>query len=366
MPEQRLETAEHTVNFLDKIGSAEVLADPESRKDFILELSTDDFSNWLVRINGMARGVVPGEREIDGQNVHTALMEPPEAEDKEPLLVATLEAAKSILTNTGDVEEALARTSLLFSGAINYIHPFADGNGRTSRVLGFLTFEGYDGSAESAERLKEVMGKDGGIAFQNNPGLLTSFLDRVTVTRHKPSNAKIWPARVNSDTFAGESLGQEAVAHLSESARHKAAKVVSDPDLGEYAITAYMVEHDLIPKGVDLTKSRYAEVSELEYLSKFEDKDVDGAFEELRSMKKDRVLNFINAMSNPDDYPIHLSSDRDRTRFEDRDTTIYEYYSELVKEYSHLYTEEGPMVRRMRERRAQKAGAIAVREPELV
>lgn len=71
---------------------------------------------------------------------------PPEPEDKQPLLEAALNGAKQVLSKEDDPNKGLEDASLIFSGAINYIHPFEDGNGRTSRIVGFLTKEGYDGS----------------------------------------------------------------------------------------------------------------------------------------------------------------------------------------------------------------------------
>jgi hypothetical protein len=51
--------AEYTAGFLDKAQAPEVLADPQSRKEFILNLDYQAFENWLIRINGMARGLTP-------------------------------------------------------------------------------------------------------------------------------------------------------------------------------------------------------------------------------------------------------------------------------------------------------------------
>src|SRR5271157_1330805 len=128
MSEERNKNADYTAEFLDRIHAPEVLDSPDNRKEFIENLDYDSFADWLKRINGMSRGQKVGERSIDGELVEVMTLMPPEPEDKIPLLNATLDAAKQILEENQDTQVALDRVSILFSGSINYIHLFGDGN----------------------------------------------------------------------------------------------------------------------------------------------------------------------------------------------------------------------------------------------
>ena len=358
MSESRLENADYTVDFLDKIGGTEVLADPQTRKEFILGLDYTGFRGWLVRLNGMSRGVPVGERGIDGISVEVPTLMPPEPEDKEPLLEATLHSAQSILSREGNEAEdsSLEDVSLLFSGAINYIHPFSDGNGRTSRVAGFLTKEGYDGSDEAKQRLKAVMGDKGRNAFQNNPGDLTRWLDAKVLKARKPEGVSNWPIRVMPDKFADEPLGEAAIHNLGPEAQIKAEKVIRDGDFGDLAATKIMFERGLLPEGTDFGDKKFAWVKPDKYFAKFTDEDVEAVMQESRSMRRERVLTYIDAIENPDSLQIHLTEDTDSTRFQERDTTLHDYYAEYVKEYSSLYTERNPYQRRS----DQRLGNVAV------
>ncbi len=334
MSENRVATADYTVQYLDRVGTAEVLAIPEDRKEFILGLGYDDFKNWLIRINGMARGMPNSEREIDGPTVITPNMLPPEPEDKESILEASLEAAKSILNSRENTEEALRDVSLLFGGVVNYVHLFNDGNGRTSRIAGLLVREGYDGSENARGRLRAVMGTSGDVVLQNNPFDLTPWLDMQTVRANRPKNANGWPVTVRTTDNAGR---EPAMDHLTPEAREKIRRVLHDYSTAAFAITATMIERGLLPEGVDFTDRAVVGVSREAYLKNFTDDDIEAASQWSRTFRRERVLTFIDAMRHPDHYPIHLTEYTDNAFGQERDTTLRDYYADFIEANSRLY-----------------------------
>jgi hypothetical protein len=355
MPEQRSEHAQTTIEFLDRVNSAEVMAAPESRKEFILGLDYDNFRGWLIRTNAMTRGIDPKQHVIDGTSVEVMSLMPPEQEDKEPLLQATLKGAQEILAKGENTQKALDDASLLFSGAINYIHAFSDGNGRTSRVIGYLTKEGYDGSVEAQDKVKKIMADKGSIVFQNNPGLLTKWLNQRVTHGHAPKGASKWPLYANPDLFVGEPFEDEAMAHLSPESRAKAEKVLRDGDFGSLAVTKIMIERGLLPDGTDFGEKNFVWVDQKDYFAKFSDQDIDAVFNESKLMRRERVEAFIEAMVKPESFSIHMTQETDQVRFQDRESTLRDYYAEVFIDNSKLYTERNALQRRHDQRTGSTA-----------
>lgn len=344
IPADRETQERKLVRFLDKTGAKERIGIPQNRKDFLLNLNTSQLEEWLTRINGISRNIAPKDRKVDGESVEVPSLMPPEPEDKKELLDKTLVAAKSILFNVKDPQEALDTVSLLFSGSINYIHPFADGNGRTSRIVGYLIKDGYDGSPQAQKNLAAIMGENGRNVFCNNPDSLTNFLTGATVREFK-SDAYSQPFRLLVDTMAGEPLGDEAVGTFDPDTQEKLQKTMRDPHFSPYATAKIMFERGKIPEGVE-TNAGFAWVAPENYFSKCNEEDINAIIDTSRQMRKERVLKFIEAMKNPDKFPIRLTERSDDVRFEDRDTTIKDFYEEHQREYSSLYSPKNPVVRK--------------------
>lgn len=156
--------------------------------------------------------------------------------------------------------------------------------------------------------------------------------------------------------MAGENIDHKALEHLSQNSQLKANKILRDHDMGSEAITKVMIERGLLPDGVEFKDKAFVWVDYNIYFSKFNDEDIDAAMAESSAMRRDRVQYFIDAMVDVASFPIHLTADNDNTQFIDRDTNLHDYYSELIREYSKIYTPRNPLQRR----RDQKACAVAV------
>lgn len=163
--ENRDEQFQKLVDFLDKINAKEVLGDGEERKGFIESLDFNGFKDLLIRVNGIVRDIPIGKRKFDGTTVRltgwTKGYVPPSYEDKEPLLEEVFFRAKGL----DDIKDE----AFLISASINAIHPFADGNGRTSRLAYFLIGWGYHGSEEEKSKLSKILGDNGRDGLDVNP-----------------------------------------------------------------------------------------------------------------------------------------------------------------------------------------------------
>ncbi len=138
-----------TVKLMERLHAAETFSTPEHSKKFLDSLSYEDFKKWTGLVNGVERGIPRSERgQVSDSYVlsENPLMgteveyQPPHKDFRDPLLKMAFEKAQSI-----DDPETAALTLGL---AINAIHYFEDGNGRTARMTYALLSRGYNGSSE--------------------------------------------------------------------------------------------------------------------------------------------------------------------------------------------------------------------------
>ncbi len=137
------------VALMERLGAAETFATPEAAKQFIEAHSYEDFSSLLNRLNGLQRNIPTSGRHMDGGGFvqQTGALsgssiehQPPLKEDREPLMRHAYEAAQQ----APSPEDA----ALILGLSINAIHPYEDGNGRTSRFTYMLLEHGYNGTDE--------------------------------------------------------------------------------------------------------------------------------------------------------------------------------------------------------------------------
>lgn len=130
----RKEMRERLIRFFDKTDMFEKFQDLLRSESLEDKIAFDEFKNFLIRINGILRDINIKDREFDGKDIilhgFNEDYEVPDDKDKESLLLKTYEAIFNI-KDKNDLQ-------YLIPVAINAIHLFADGNGRTSRVMHLL------------------------------------------------------------------------------------------------------------------------------------------------------------------------------------------------------------------------------------
>jgi hypothetical protein len=121
---------------LELLGLNEMLAQPDSRRVFFAELGDEEYAKLLGYINSVMRKQ-PIQYDYGDSSPNFLVTPPPE--DKAPLMEQTFKTIRSILGNHElDERAALRRAGLTMAGAINYVHPYGNGNGRTGRVAHYL------------------------------------------------------------------------------------------------------------------------------------------------------------------------------------------------------------------------------------
>lgn len=172
-----LDTATNIKSF-EREKAEEIFADEKSRREFILNLSSEDYKNLLIGINGILRNKERSEWEMDGKDVAIkdghgdVAWDFPEFEDKQYLIDLSLQSAKKMISNGNDIENI----AILLSSVITAVHPFNDGNGRTAKFVLALINKGY--SKDKKNIIENVLTSSD---FSNsvNSGLMESYIREI-------------------------------------------------------------------------------------------------------------------------------------------------------------------------------------------
>lgn len=162
--EQRTEGAESLVRFLERIFSAEELADSAMLTEKLVGGDYDSFQNILKRLNGILTKTPIRQREIAQRETNIGMggvakeIMFPNVESRQKLLEEVF-IHLQILIESSDpkAQNAIART---LYNAVIYLHPFPDGNGRTARALYFLASPSEKKTpGNTQEQLRSVLHK---------------------------------------------------------------------------------------------------------------------------------------------------------------------------------------------------------------
>ena len=180
--------------FSDLLGSG------DERRDWFRSTTPAVYQRLLRDINAIVRGKDPSAHRFDGANVRVAFgdavgMIPPAHADKPFLLANSFRAAKRMATQENSVAPSLRPPALLLSGVVNLVHPAADGNGTTGRVMGYLCDQGFLMPERQLHELAVIM-SGGGRRFlmtgsesfyaQVSQGVIRQEISAMDVDFHDP------------------------------------------------------------------------------------------------------------------------------------------------------------------------------------
>lgn len=181
MPNREIEFDHHPeiaeggkgIRRVELLGVKESLSGPTPRRLFFARMNDEAYTKTLGYINSVTRGVHVQYEFEDGQ---ATMLDTPSITDKTVLIRDAFAAVREILNADLDESTALRRAGLTLSGAINYIHPYANGNGRTARVMHYLVEFGTErGDEEFNNELYAIIAKipvydtQGGRALDDSP-----------------------------------------------------------------------------------------------------------------------------------------------------------------------------------------------------
>ena len=294
--EQRFERGERIVNFLNKINAYDCINDIFDRKKE--KPSFDEFKNFLIRINGIAREIPIKKRSFDGREMEISgflgtdtLF--PKFEDKEDLLRY---AYDSLLTaNRDDLKYSLPTI-------INAIHYFEDGNGRTSRTM-YQLFENHSSNQDMLDSLGKALSEDGRFDTPDiNPGLIVEEIQKIIFRKHdlqvedngEPNFREIF-RRVVSLEFE----------KIEES--HKNIKYIKDLKSKLFADASYLKTALCEVLGKDINEiltQKYGnnDISPLKMAEILSEAQWQEIFEKYYALKKEYVKILIDVFAKPENY----------------------------------------------------------------
>lgn len=157
--QERVDYATELVGDFDLVADAELFADPQNRLDLISSLDANEFADLARHINARMRGYEPRDKTtIHEKGGFLPLEATPKAEEKPESLEAGFNAIKQYLdASTDSVEEKIRGVGMAIEALIIWVHPYNDGNGRTSRFLAKFI---EDGTTDIDELIAETASND--------------------------------------------------------------------------------------------------------------------------------------------------------------------------------------------------------------
>jgi hypothetical protein len=160
--DEQLTRSQNANQLVEELGlnqDAEFFSDPVNRLEFISTLSYDDFFDVIQHVNARMRSQEPRH----GLNAHDAgsglpMLKTPDPEDKPKALQGGFEVIQTYLSTTDDsIEEKVQSVGMAVEALIVWVHPFNDGNGRTSRFMGKFI---EDGTVDTEQLANETSDKN--------------------------------------------------------------------------------------------------------------------------------------------------------------------------------------------------------------
>jgi len=182
---------------------------PQERLDWLMQQTGESFGNVLLNVNSTVRGLSSQEHDFDGEGVQAGTIGgsiPPDQEDKITLLgelVTTAQQHIAAQTENGeDPQIIMSELAVAIPTCVNKLHLFADGNGRTSRMLRMVL---RDGDQITPEKVDALVNKNGIEKYDTTPGSpIENSVLRFMRDINGASEIAVNDDVVDEDTFADE------------------------------------------------------------------------------------------------------------------------------------------------------------------
>ena len=213
---------------LELLGIKELLRESDQRRALFASMSNDEYKKYIGYINSITRGEKVSDGYADGK---LGFIATPSLEDKEMLMDKSFEAVRDILSDKdSDDEVALRRAGLTIAGAINYIHPYENGNGRSGRAMHYLVeFGNQRGDEIFDQEMSATIGKypvyDGELMaiYDSPPPAMTRALDeKVGAVDVDPRQAATARVELFLDMMRGKSeivINEPVLVHQAGSTK---------------------------------------------------------------------------------------------------------------------------------------------------
>ncbi len=328
----RIRQAEFIARFLDSNPNIdalhghtleETLKDGESRTSFIASLSEQEFTDLLNGINGVLRGKDKADWKMDGGEVmlgsFTEEHFPPREQDKPTLLHEAYSAAKRM----NELGRSLEDTALLVSASVNDIHAYADGNGRTSRLVYTLLTRGYNDEVRA--HLKDLLDEEGRQYVDANPMTVSRYIEDIMYDRIGVSDEQKNPSNLGNYISVIPTSEFQFNDGISEEDQKAFRAIIRQDD--KYAFYALFPYFNSLPD-----KEKYIEIFPThasiridKLVSDMNSEDIKRVMENYWGSKKEHTELLIDCIENPNkpEYQIDVQGEN---------ISLLEYFKKNLRE----------------------------------
>jgi hypothetical protein len=184
---------------------------PQQRLDWLMQQTGESFGNILIQLNSAARELDKQEHTFDGEGVVAGSVGgsvPPNQEDKiiliDELISTTQQRISAGLKKGEDPQAIVNELAVAIPTIVNKLHLFADGNGRTSRILRMLL---RDGDQITPEKVEAAVQKKGKEKYDTTPVPAVE----TSVLRYMRSINGTSEINISRDLVDGEYIWQEEI-----------------------------------------------------------------------------------------------------------------------------------------------------------
>jgi hypothetical protein len=295
--ENRERQSEKIADFLRRIDAFNFFKKLKESSELSEGVTFEEFQDFLIRINGIARSIPISDRGFDGDGVgldgFIDQVIVPKQDDKVNLLRDAF-VARAHLKHPED-------DAYMLPAVLTAVHPFADGNGRTSRVLNLLLSE-HSTPEKFYELLEKALGEDGRFDSPDiNPSYLNREIENIILKRYGFSEDQLPDGltriRTNEDV-------------KGQAAKNFFKKFNADSRYCFVAMYKYLDSKGML-EAVVKTKSDfpdfkleddYKAISPSKMEDAFTQEDWDNLLNEYYKIKRESVEILIDLFVNPDDY----------------------------------------------------------------
>ncbi len=296
------------IDFLHKIEAEKIFDNEQSKIAYIHGLTYDEFKSWLERLNGILRDKPITNREMDGERVEIVSpllgtdYVPPQQQGKEELLEKAFEGIKKM--------EDVHDMALLLAGSVTAIHPFEDGNGRTSRLIFTLLHKNYTGTPQQNENLKNVLGDEGRLRLNTSTSSLNYYVGMELYTE---MGLNIKDRSIPRNLFPSWQEVRELNTNLAEK-DYQALITMRESDSSDHFVAVYkhLKSKGVLDKYIKTAEysgrtNTYIDLREL--TPDLSPNDIESILEIYWELKKQRIEKMIDVFTNPEK---HLLSDSEK------------------------------------------------------
>lgn len=278
--------------------------DPRSKRDWIARMTPSDFKGVVLYFNALLRDRDPATHTFDGEGVMTGVMTPPPQKFKEALLEETAAALTRIARDSQlDDSQALRRIGLTAAGALNLIHPNANGNGRTGRFLSYAWDQLTCDTALDVGKLKKATTDDRYWQMCTDAQVASLLAMKHFSPRRSPSDFPR-PSRTNEVIFgeftAGEFMRRDGLApDLAKGIATLLNDTIGVDPLFEAAVRSGVMSMELLEYQVNYPDGMQWALKAEETVSALGSNGVDLALEIYGELKALSVACFVSEMKSP-------------------------------------------------------------------